>query len=131
MGHLNAAKKELDKIMPDVPVISIAKKNEYIFTKTAKKPIIVTKKRPSLKLIMRIRDEAHRFAISYHKLLRGKALLHSVLEEIEGIGKSRKKILIEYFGSIGDVKKASLEELKKVKGITSAAAEKVYKHFKR
>jgi len=72
-GHLRAARKELNSMGPlNIPVISIAKEKEYIYTETKKRPLKLSKREPALKLIMRIRDEAHRFAISYHKLLRSK-----------------------------------------------------------
>lgn len=131
-GHLNVAKNELDKISPiKIPVVSIAKENEYIYIEGRSRPLKLAGGIPALKLIMRIRDEAHRFAISYHKLLRGKDLLRSALDGVKGIGEKRKKLLINHFGSLGHVKKASLEELRSVGGMDEKTAKKVLQHFKK
>jgi len=132
-GHLNAVKSELNKIMKHsrVPVISIAKAEELIYTENKSAPLKLARSSPALKLIMRIRDETHRFAISYHKLLRGKDLLRSALDEVEGVGEKRKKALINHFGSAGDVKKANLVQLKSVKGMDEKTAEKILQHFKK
>ena len=130
-GHLNAAQKELSKILPfKIPVISIAKEDEIIHVEKGS-PLILSRRSRALKLIMRIRDEAHRFAISYHKLLRGKALIRSVLEEINGIGEKRRKNLLNHFDSLGGIKKADLEELSSVKGMTKSAAKKISKYFEK
>ena len=130
-GHLRVAGEVLNDIMPGINIISIAKKEEHIYKKGKSSPAILPRRSPALKLVMRIRDEAHRFAISYHKYLRGKSLLHSVLDDIEGIGEKRKKSLIEHFESVSRIKKASIKELKSVKGMTKSACEKVFKYFKK
>jgi len=130
-GHLNAAKKELSEILPfKIPIISIAKEDEIIHIENGK-PLILSRRSRALKLIMRIRDEAHRFAISYHKLLRGKALIHSVLEEVKGVGGKRRKSLLNHFDSLEGIKKASVEELSSVKGMTKNAAKKIFEYFKK
>ena len=148
-GHLNTARDELNKVGPlNIPVVSIAKsrpfggkptnvsfppkgRGECIYTEKDQEPLRFSKTEPALKLIMKIRDEAHRFAISYHKLLRGKDLLHSALDEIEGVGEKRKKVLINHFGSVGYIKKAELKDLKSVKGLDEKTAKKIIQHFKK
>ena len=81
------------------------------------------------KLVTRIQDETHRFAIEYHKLLRGKAQVHSVLDDIKGIGKVRRKALMKHFQSIEDIKKADLSELMAVEGMNEASATAVMEFF--
>ena len=81
------------------------------------------------KLITRIQDEAHRFAIEYHRSLRSKAQVHSVLDEIPGVGPARRKALLRYFGSIEQISRAELDELKDAESMTEEAAQNVYKFF--
>jgi len=80
-------------------------------------------------LLQRLRDEAHRFAIEYNRLRRGKKITASALDGIEGIGPRRKQALLQHFSSIARIKQASQEELEQVPGINRTAAEKVYRHF--
>ena len=84
---------------------------------------------PALHLVQRIRDEAHRFAITHHRNLRGKASVHSSLEDIEGIGPNRRRALLAHFGSIKALKEAAEEEIAAVKGMSKTAARTVYVHF--
>ncbi|MFH1593172.1 MAG: excinuclease ABC subunit UvrC [Candidatus Omnitrophota bacterium] len=129
-GHLNAARKAMNSIgLLNVPIISIAKENEYIYKEGSGSPLKLSGRMPALKLIMRIRDEAHRFAIAYHKLLRGKDVLVSVLDDIDRIGMRRKKALMVRFGSVENVRKADLEQLKSAQGMTKDAAEEVLRYF--
>jgi len=129
-GHLSVALSELNKLGPlKIPVISIAKKEERVYVEGKKESLDLSRRNHALKLVMRIRDEAHRFAITYHKLLRGKDLLRSVLDGIGGIGEKRKKALINHFGSASGVKKANLAELKHVKGINEKTAKEIIKYF--
>ena len=81
------------------------------------------------RLITRIQDEAHRFAITFHKSLRGKEQVHSILDDIEGIGPARRKNLLREFMSIEGIKEASVQELAKVQGMNIIAANKVYDFF--
>ena len=90
-----------------------------------KKPVFFKENSPSRFLIQRIRDEAHRFAISYHRKLRGKKTLESPLESIPGIGKKRRLMLLKQFGSLENIQKASLEDLTALPGITQYLAEKL------
>ena len=84
---------------------------------------------PYIRMITRLQDEAHRFAITYHKALRGKEQVHSVLDDIKGIGPARRKSLMKHFKDIGKVKEASVTELCEADGITENVAEEIYRFF--
>ncbi len=114
----------------ELNVIGLAKREEEIFVEGSSESIILAKDSAPLHLIQRIRDEAHRFAITYHKKLRGKRNLVSVLDHIEGIGPKRRKALWEQFTTLDEMKAASVEELAEVKGMTKPLAEKLYHFFK-
>ena len=113
----------------DVPVVGLAKQFEYIFTEGSSDPVILPRRSQALYLVERIRDEAHRFAITYHRKLRGKRNLVSVLDHIAGIGPKRRKALWGHFGTIAKIKAASVEELAAVDGMTGPAAEAVKNFF--
>lgn len=113
-GHLSTAVRKLKEMNLDFPVVALAKRNEEIFLADSSSPLILKKDSSPLHLLEEIRNEAHRFAISYHQKLRRKALKKSALDKIEGIGEKRKKILLSHFGSLTAIKNASPEELKKL-----------------
>jgi excinuclease ABC subunit C len=129
-GHLQAALEELGRLGMAVPVVAIAKEYEKLYTK-GRDPIVLPKDSKALHLLQRIRDEAHRFAIAYHKLLMSKGDAHSALDEIEGIGPKRLRALLLRFGSVEDIKKASKDELLKVRGMNDKAAQAIISHFSR
>ena len=106
----------------------INRSDERIFLPGRKNPVILRQNSPPLLLLARIRDEAHRFAITYHKALRGRGLLASQLELVAGIGPARKKLLLRHFGSMKMLGNATLEELVNVKGISKATAEAIWRH---
>jgi excinuclease ABC subunit C len=85
---------------------------------------------PALFLLERLRDEAHRFAITHHRKLRGKAALHSALEDISGVGPARRKVLLKHFGSVRRLREASLDELLAVPGLPEPVARTVYAGFR-
>ncbi len=125
-GQLNAAlelSKELG--LDSIPIASLAKENEDVFIPGHSKPVYIPKDSPALHILQRARDEAHRFAISYHRRLRRKEGITSALDYISGIGPRRKKALLKKFGSLEAIKDASLEELSQTQGITPALARKV------
>jgi excinuclease ABC subunit C len=125
-GQLNAAlevRQELE--LDSIPMASLAKENEEVFIPGDPQPVYIAKDSPALHILQRARDEAHRFAISYHKKLRHKEAIASALDNIPGIGPRRKKALLKKFGSIEAIKEASLEELSQTEGITLAVAQKV------
>lgn len=111
------------------PVVGLAKQFEYIFTEGESEPVILPRASQALYLVQRIRDEAHRFAITYHRKLRSKRNMVSVLDHINGIGPKRRKALWDAFGSLDKIKSASVEELAAVDGMTLPSAEAVYLFF--
>ena len=113
----------------DVPVVGLAKQFELVFREGESEPVVLPRHSQALYLIERIRDEAHRFAITYHRKLRGKRNLVSILDHIVGIGPARRKALWSAFGSIAKIKAASVEELAAVSGMNQPAAEAVYHFF--
>ena len=113
----------------DVPVVGLAKQFELVFREGESDPVVLPRHSQALYLIERIRDEAHRFAITYHRKLRGKRNLVSILDHIVGIGPARRKALWSAFGSIAKIKGASVEELAAVSGMNRPAAEAVYHFF--
>jgi len=125
-GQLNAAlevRRELG--LDSVPMASLAKENEEVFIPDNPQPVYIARNSPALHILQRARDEAHRFAISYHRRLRHKEGITSALDYITGIGPRRKRALLKKFGSIEAIKDASLEELSQTQGITLALAQKV------
>jgi excinuclease ABC subunit C len=114
-----------------VPVIGLAKEFEHIFREGDSEPLILPRHSQALYLIQRIRDEAHRFAITYHRKLRSRRNLVSVLDHIAGIGEKRRKALWEYFGNLSKIKAASVEELAATPGMTLPAAQAVYDFFRK
>lgn len=131
-GQLNAALPVIRAMgVTDVPVISLAKRIEEVFVEGESESIILEHHTPELQLLQQIRDEAHRFAITYHRRLRGKRNLESVLDHIEGIGPKRRKALYKHFGNLDAMRVAELEELKSVEGMNKKAALAVYEFFRR
>jgi excinuclease ABC subunit C len=112
-----------------VPVVGLAKQFEYIFTEGESEPVILPRHSQSLYLIQRIRDEAHRFAITYHRKLRSKRNMVSVLDHVVGVGPKRRKALWDYFGTLNKIKAASVEEMAAVPGMNLPTAQAVYNFF--
>ena len=113
----------------NVPVVGLAKQFELVFTEGNSEPVELPRRSPSLYLIQRIRDEAHRFAITFHRKLRGKRNLVSVLDHIVGVGPKRRQALWEYFGTLDKIKAASVDELASVPGMNRPSAEAVVHFF--
>ena len=129
-GQLTAVKTAFNTYANDIEFISLAEREEEIFIPNNSNPIVLPKSDNALKVLIRIRDEAHRFAITFNRSLRGKRTLKSVLTEIEGIGKKKRDALMNTFKDIESIKKATLLELTKVDGIGKAHAEKIIEYFK-
>jgi len=123
--QLRFARQALLDIGADVPMFGLAKKQEEIFLPDQEEPIILDHHTPELHLIQRIRDEAHRFGITHHRALRGKAAIHSQLEDIPGIGPKRRRALLQKLGNLKAIKEADFDTLMTVPGMTKAAAEAV------
>ncbi len=129
-GQLNAAISSLRKLGVDyIPVISLAEKNEEIYMRNQNEPLVIPKNSLALQLLQRIRDEAHRFAITYHRSLRGKDNIRSILEDIPNIGPARRRALLKHFGSIEAIRRASFEELIQVDGMNKNAALSIMEYF--
>ena len=129
-GHLGAAMQALrDAGATDIPIISIAKENEDIFQPGQPNPLPLDKSSHELHLLQRIRDEAHRFAVTYHRKLRSEKGTQSLLDSVPGVGPARRKALIQRFGSVYGVKAASVEELASVDGITKKLAQQIQEHL--
>jgi len=129
-GQLNAAVNAIRELeVHSVPVASIAKENEDVFIPGRSEPLDIPKDSPALHTLQRARDEAHRFAVSYHQKLRRKKGIASLLDDIPGIGPKRKKALIIKFRSVKGIKEASLEKLSQTKSMTLALAHKVKEYL--
>ncbi|MCM8763483.1 MAG: excinuclease ABC subunit UvrC [Candidatus Omnitrophica bacterium] len=128
--HLETAFKEIEKLGIEVDLISLAKGEELIYTLKKKAPLMFPRDSVVLRFIQRIRDEAHRFAINYHKRLHRKNFLLSKLDRIKGIGDKRKKELLKHFGSVEILEKANLDEVAKVKGMNRKIAETLLNSLK-
>jgi excinuclease ABC subunit C len=126
-AQFNAANSVLmENKLPDINLISIAKKEEIIFCKKFIDGIKLDKSTTYMRIITRIRDEAHRFALSYHKKLRGKYMTHSLLDGITGIGEKKKENIFEKFNSVEELKLAKLEDLLDIKGLSYRDALNIY-----
>ncbi len=126
-GHLSAALDVMAELelQGAIPVVSLAKENEEIFNDVHSGPILLPRASQSLYLVQRIRDEAHRFALSYHLKVRHKKAFSSALDEVEGLGPKRKAALIKRFGSAKAIREASAEELSSVENISKELARRI------
>ena len=125
-GQLNASLVAMQEIgAAEVPVASLAKENEEVFIPQRKEPVVLPYTSPGLQLLQRLRDEAHRFAIGYHRKVRRKQTFDSSLDAIPGIGPRRKRALLRQFGSVRGIKEASIEELTSAKGMSRNLATKI------
>jgi excinuclease ABC subunit C len=123
---LNAALAVLHEYgLDSVPTIGLAKAREELYRPGESDPVVLPLDSPGLHLLQRLRDEAHRFAITYHKGLRRRQSLSSVLEEIPGVGPKRRRALLKRFGSLGAIRKASVDDLASVEGMNETVAQKV------
>ncbi|MBR2646964.1 MAG: excinuclease ABC subunit UvrC [Clostridia bacterium] len=130
-GQLSAIKEIFDEYgIEDIELISLAEREEEVFTLFSPESIRLDRRDYALKMLQRIRDEAHRFAITYFRSLHSKRNLASVLLEIEGIGKKKRMALMEKFGTIDKIMSASVEDLTKADGIGEELAKKIYTYFK-
>ena len=127
-GHLSTAHQallDLGLSTDVVPLASIAKEREELFALQSAEPILLPRDAQALFLVQQIRDEAHRFAISYHQKLRSRRATRSALDQVSGIGPKRRRMLIHHFGSLQGVRRASLEELAALPGMTRELAQRI------
>ena len=111
--------------------MSLAKRVEEIFTPGRRDPIVLGHDRPALQLLQRVRDEAHRFAITHHRTRRDRAMTSSLLDELPGVGPARKRTLLNHFGSPEAVVAATREQLEGVPGLPGKTAREIYAHLNR
>ncbi|OQA11213.1 MAG: UvrABC system protein C [Firmicutes bacterium ADurb.Bin373] len=129
-GQLSAARHVMQELgFSHIPAFGLAKEEERIFAEGRSTPIVINRDSPALRLLQRLRDEAHRFALAYHRNVRSKAGLKSLLDEVEGIGEVRRRALLKAFGSLREIEKATPEQLAAVKGMTKKSAQAVYEFF--
>ena len=125
-GHLSAALQVFLELGIDyIPLASLAKENEELFIPQMSEPVVLPRNSPALFLAQRARDEAHRFAVTYHRKVRSKESRRSAMDDVPGIGPKRKGLLLRKFGSVKALREASLEELASVPGMTRSLAQKV------
>jgi len=130
LGQLSAVCEKLKELgAQKTAVISLAKRQEEVFIPGQSTPLLLPLDSPALQLLQRLRDEAHRFAITYHRNLRGKSQTASALDEIPGIGPKRRQSLLAIFGSLKSMQKASLDQIKHVPGMTDKAAGQLYEYL--
>jgi len=126
-GQLSAARDVLFEYNQTIPVIALAKQQELIYVPDLSEPIALPRDSHGLQLLQRLRDEAHRFANAYHQTLRARRIVFSVLDDIPGVGERRKRALIRHFGSVRNVRAASVEEIAAVEGIGPKVAERIHR----
>ncbi|MDD4856519.1 MAG: excinuclease ABC subunit UvrC [Candidatus Krumholzibacteria bacterium] len=127
MGQVSAVSEAMAEIgITGIPVIGLAKKNEEIYVEGRREPLRLVRRSGALRLLQRVRDEAHRFAIEYHRKLRGRNMRNSALDDVPGIGPARKTALLVRFGDLEGIITASIDEIARVPGIGKRMARKVY-----
>ncbi len=130
-GQVNVALKVLDELHLNIPVCGMVKDDNHrtrgLYYNN--KEISFPRNSEVFGMITRLQDEAHRFAITYHKQLRGKEQVHSILDDIKGVGPARRKALMQHFKEIGKIKDATVKELSSVDGVTPQVAEEIYRFF--
>jgi excinuclease ABC subunit C len=127
-GQLSAACRELQRLgLHDLPIIGLAKEREEIYRPERALPLRLPMDSPALRLLQRIRDEAHRFANAYHQLLMKKRVEESILDDCPGVSQNRKNLLLRQFGSVGRLRKASIQEIAATEGVGRKLAEDVYR----
>ena len=130
-GQVNIAEKVLAELEIHIPVCGMVKDDHHRTRSLYYQGIEmdIDSRSEGFQLVTRIQDEAHRFAITYHRLLRGKQQVHSALDDIEGVGPQRRKVLMKYFQSLEEIKLATKEELAKVPMLNKTVANQIYNYF--
>jgi excinuclease ABC subunit C len=128
-GQLSVAERVLGDLELRIPVIGLAKRLEEVYLPGQPEPLVIPRGAESLFLLQHVRDEAHRFAITYHRQKRAKRALHSELDDVPGVGQTRKAALLKRFGSLAGVRSATVEELGAAPGVGPVVARTVYEHL--
>jgi excinuclease ABC subunit C len=113
-GQLGRAVKVLDELGLDIPVVGLAKRLEEVYRPGADEPLVIPRGEEALYLLQRVRDEAHRFAVTYHRKLRARRMVDSLLDDVPGVGPTRKRALLRRFGSLKRIREAEEQELASV-----------------
>ena len=130
-GQLNAVVEVLNELgLESQPVIGLAKREEEVFLPGEDKAVLFELSSGAIQLLQRVRDEAHRFAVNYHRKLRSRRLTHSMLDDIKGVGPQRRKALLQHFGSLERIKKARIGQLQEVEGISSGLARRIHDYLR-
>ena len=125
-GQLSAVADVLEELdMTGIPLAGLAKEHEWLYVPGSPDPIVLTPNSPGLHLVMRIRDEAHRFAVTFHRDRRRKAMTQSALDALEHVGPVRRRRLLNTFGSVAAIERAAVDEIAAVKGMTPTLAANV------
>ncbi len=127
-GQMSAARRALDEAGVEIPLVGLAKKQETLLTEDGR-DILVPHTHPALRLLINVRDEAHRTAVGYNRQRRGKAMTHSLLDDVPGIGPKRRDALLAHFSSIDQLREADVREIASIPGVGPAAAEAVKTFF--
>lgn len=128
-GQLSSAMEVLKQMGKNFPIISLAEKFDEVFVPNCSNPIMLKRASFELRILQNIRDEAHRFAITFHRSLRTKSMLHSPLDDIKGLGQVKKKALLDKFETIEQIKQASVSDLCLIKGINEVLATSILKYL--
>ncbi len=128
-GQLSAACEALAALGIQNDIVGLAKRQEEVFRPNNSQPALLPRRSEALHLLQRVRDEAHRFAVTFHRKLRAKRSIASELDKMPGVGPSRRKLILDHFGSFATLKEATLDELRAAPGIPKSLAEKLWKHL--
>ena len=129
-GQLSSACRELKNLgLESLPIIGLAKEREEIFRPSISAPLVIDHSSGAIRLLQRIRDEAHRFANGYHQILMKQRVSESILDECPGISENRKKLLLRHFGSIEKLRAATKQEIREVEGIGPKLAETLVEYL--
>jgi excinuclease ABC subunit C len=129
-GQLNSVREALHgTILAGIPLAALAKNPDRLFLEASPLPVLLAADNTMLQLLQRIRDEVHRFAVAGHRLRRSRSSIHSLLEEIPGVGRARRKALLDHLGSVEEIRQASIERLREIPGISSSLAAVIYQHL--
>lgn len=129
LPQVNAAARTLGELGVDIAVVGLAKRLEEVWIPGEEFPVILPRTSPALYLLQHVRDESHRFAITFHRKRRSKAMTRSQLDEIAGLGATRQQALLKHFGSVKKIRAATVEALQQVEGVGPALAETIHAHF--
>jgi excinuclease ABC subunit C len=130
-GQLAAACEELAALALTIPAMGLAKRFEHIFLPGSQQPVVLLPTSPVLHLVQHIRDEAHRFAVTYHRRLRARPISHSILDTVRGIGPKKKAALLKYFGSAARLQQAAVSDIARAANITQQQAGELVEQLRR